>query len=170
MTTSTESKSKGGSRFARMSRSPYVSGLPEWSLFPDDDVRQAAIEGIERSMMPKSVREVIEFLLFVGLLTIVPWWLFLTAANKLFPTWSHRGWIPFVGTLVVYLIGVVLAIRRSIRSDLRDALLTAGVPICMKCGYQLRGLPAETTTCPECGKSFDARAARLLDEATSAAR
>jgi hypothetical protein len=48
--------------------------------------------------------------------------------------------------------------RREIQRRLRLQLLQEGVPICIDCGYQLRGLTEPR--CPECGKPFDAK---LLD-------
>ena len=41
----------------------------------------------------------------------------------------------------------------KIRKSLRRQLLEAGVPICLKCGYDIRGL--STPRCPECGGEFD---------------
>ena len=41
--------------------------------------------------------------------------------------------------------------RRSVRRTLRRHLNSIGVPVCMCCGYNLRG--AVSTNCPECGAS-----------------
>ncbi len=43
--------------------------------------------------------------------------------------------------------------RNRVRRRLRELLISNGVPICLKCGYDLRG-QAEAR-CPECGTAFD---------------
>jgi hypothetical protein len=43
--------------------------------------------------------------------------------------------------------------RRPIRKDLRTGLVARGIPICIPCGYDLRG--QQTPRCPECGAAFD---------------
>ena len=43
--------------------------------------------------------------------------------------------------------------RRSIQRNLRRQLIASGVPICIRCGYDLRG--QEDARCPECGEPFN---------------
>lgn len=45
---------------------------------------------------------------------------------------------------------------------LRETLLGRSVPICLKCGYLLRGLPLASERCPECGRPFDDRVRHIL--------
>lgn len=45
--------------------------------------------------------------------------------------------------------------REPMRLVVRENLQAAGVPICLKCGYDLRG--QEIARCPECGEAFDER-------------
>jgi len=54
--------------------------------------------------------------------------------------------------LGVMALGFRLA-RRGIERHLRTRLLAAGVPVCMHCGYDLRG--QTQARCPECGRAFD---------------
>lgn len=49
--------------------------------------------------------------------------------------------------------------RRGVRRYLRVQLVNKGVPVCLECGYQLRG--QVEPRCPECGTGFDMR---LLDQ------
>jgi hypothetical protein len=44
--------------------------------------------------------------------------------------------------------------RGRCRRFLRQELVARGVPVCLKCGYDLRGLSGPR--CPECGRPFDA--------------
>jgi hypothetical protein len=63
--------------------------------------------------------------------------------------------------LVVGVFGVAVALsqhhawfRGPLQRSLREQLLTRGVPICVECGYDLRG--QTTPRCPECGSPCDA--------------
>jgi hypothetical protein len=52
------------------------------------------------------------------------------------------------------LFGMVWAlVRHAARRQLRERLVELGVPICIHCGYDLRG--QTVPRCPECGRGFD---------------
>ncbi len=77
-------------------------------------------------------------------------------------TWVHR-WVAVPPGMYGGILGgitggsgtVAMAWfwRRRVRRFLRERLLALGVPICLKCGYDLRG--QTTPRCPECGTPFD---------------
>jgi len=46
-------------------------------------------------------------------------------------------------------------VRPLVRRSLREQLVAKGVPICVRCGYDLRG--QIEPRCPECGSAFDER-------------
>jgi len=48
--------------------------------------------------------------------------------------------------------------KKATRRKLRRMMVEAGVPICLKCGYDLRG--QVTPRCPECGTPFDEKLLR----------
>lgn len=58
--------------------------------------------------------------------------------------------------------GWVWFFRREIRDSLRQQLLERGIPICIKCGYNLRG--QTQPRCPECGGPFDPALLSATDE------
>ncbi len=68
------------------------------------------------------------------------------------PSWAG-------GILIGVLFGVFFGVayhwlwRRPIRRSLRQRLQQEGVPICLQCGYDLRG--QTEPRCSECGTAFD---------------
>lgn len=60
------------------------------------------------------------------------------------------GILVGLGILAWYYFGAIHFFRREIAQSLRHQLRDAQVPICMRCGYCLRGVAVDT--CPECGK------------------
>ncbi|MCY2952624.1 MAG: hypothetical protein NTU53_11725 [Planctomycetota bacterium] len=59
-----------------------------------------------------------------------------------------NGLIPLVIAFVL-----VHLFRKRIQRSLRSQLVARGTPICVECGYDLRG--QLEPRCPECGKAFD---------------
>ncbi|MHC4219655.1 MAG: hypothetical protein ACYSU7_14525 [Planctomycetota bacterium] len=49
--------------------------------------------------------------------------------------------------------GWQFTLRRPIRRRIREELLARGIPVCLACGYSLRGQTGPR--CPECGRAFD---------------
>ncbi|HBS29421.1 MAG TPA: hypothetical protein DEB06_08220 [Phycisphaerales bacterium] len=86
------------------------------------------------------------FLVSVGVAT----WLLL----RYRPVWMGTNWLigfgAAVGGSAALLIPVVLRGQRRVR--LRQFLLARGVPLCLHCGYDLRGLAPDDPEprCPEC--------------------
>lgn len=77
--------------------------------------------------------------------------------RKLLPsrstTWHFaRGAMQGVVGAAAGLVAVRL-MQRRIQRSLREQLVARGVPICIACGYDLRG--QTTPRCPECGTPFD---------------
>lgn len=60
---------------------------------------------------------------------------------------------------VLRFVAVYLDRHRATRF-LRGRLLDLGVPVCLGCGYYLRGLTSDR--CPECGREIDDRVAKLM--------
>ena len=52
-----------------------------------------------------------------------------------------------------YLYSTLWVYRRRIERVLRERLLELGIPVCLHCGYDLRG--QTVPRCPECGRGFD---------------
>ena len=61
------------------------------------------------------------------------------------------------------LFGVWL-MRRELSRRLRLELLDRGVPVCVRCGYDLLGVPGPG--CPECGRAIDDDVQQMLESGT----
>jgi uncharacterized paraquat-inducible protein A len=90
---------------------------------------------------------------------------------------GFRSLLEDVGQFAVILVGVGFVLRLlhrwGARDDLRQALLAQGVPVCLRCGYCLRGHAADAPCCPECGRALHDRVRAMLSrepETPAAAR
>ncbi|RJP35974.1 MAG: hypothetical protein C4547_08340 [Phycisphaerales bacterium] len=142
-----------------------LRGLPELDLFESDEQRTAAIAEIERE---------------VGSPMTLGYWI---AVAILFATVMVvrryvKGWLqmlnvpPGVDTFLYWAAVLTTALivlrwlhRWGAATELRQKLLEAGVPVCTKCGYCLRGLADSVGRCPECARPFDAQVVTLLEKA-----
>ena len=150
------------SRFDRVARSPYTRGLPEWDMFPDEATREQAIKAIERGMMPRSILGWLKFLVLCTVLFIMPYVVVSICVDHVLPPFQHADLAKFVAAVVMYTAIVYVLLRRDMPRALRQQLLDAGVPVCMHCGYDLRGLPADRDRCTECGRPFGLRVRELV--------
>ena len=120
--------------------------FPELRLFESDSDRNDAWERVGRLVFLRR-----SYVAFVGLAFLT-----LIAIKEFVPSTSEVAkWsISIGGTLVLAFSmteGWMWLRRRAIERVLRDLLRKKGIPICLHCGYCLRGSP--TPHCPECGRS-----------------
>lgn len=75
---------------------------------------------------------------------------------SLLSTAGNCAWISIFNLPILFTIaGVYLCLRReTFRRSIREDLRKIGVPICIQCGYDIRG--QVEPRCPECGSPFDA--------------
>jgi hypothetical protein len=64
-------------------------------------------------------------------------------------TWCKAG-SALVIAILVTAVWMYMFVRLYVR-PLRRALSEMGYEVCVRCGYWLRGLPANVSNCPECG-------------------
>lgn len=167
-----EKASSIGAKLEDYTRSPYVKGLPEWNLFPDDESRRRAAKEIERGMTPRTLKGLLQFLIsvaiFLGGPMIVAWLITKWALPSMgFSLGVWRDRLFYGLTLIGYVIMVYAMIRRDMPRALRKKLIDCGVPVCLACGYDLRGLPPDRTCCPECGRRFGVEIERILQSSVS---
>lgn len=132
-------------------------------MFPDDESRRRAVERFERALRPRTLMDLLKFLIAVAIMLAIPLVVSYLISRVLLPPlgrWNSRIGIALM--LLGYVLLVYVAIRRDVPKALRKELLDCGVPVCLKCGYSLRGLPRDRSQCPECGRAFDDRVLTLI--------
>ena len=149
---------------------PHMANLPELDLFPDEASRNQAIDEIEQSMWPRSLSGLLESVVFVAGAFLLPLYIIEWAVELLFGNIVWRGWVIYPATIVAYCGIIFVLLRRDVPRDLRKQLLKVGVPVCLKCGYGLRGLSERTERCPECGQPFGLRVISILRQSEQPAK
>ena len=132
-----------------------LAGLPELEHFEDEAARQAALNEIgEEAADLKSGG----YWSGVGILIGA------TLASQFLGGWLLRFvlWpallenaLNWLATVAAFVLTLRWLHRSGTSAQLRTKLLASGVPVCMKCGYLLRGLSLDSGRCPECGRAFD---------------
>lgn len=121
--------------------------FPELVMFPTDEQRKVAMRNASSILGPGSSRLWLWLLLFlmaaVGLIAVAPQVTsFHPIAGRLWPSLI----MPMTATWMWFC-------RSVVQRRLREQLVAKDVPICIKCGYDLRG--QNVPRCPECGAPFD---------------
>ena len=73
---------------------------------------------------------------------------------------SFEAWFFIIYSMtlaVAFAYGGMWPLRRMVLDRLRGHLRELGIPVCVSCGYDLRG--QTTSRCPECGTPFEPIAA-----------
>ena len=139
-----------------------LHGLPELEYFSTPVDRQKAIDEIgAEAGNPKSPGFWLAIGLLVATALLARWAAGLLLSFVLWPRWLED--VLHTAAMVVAFVAVLRWLHRSdAATELRKKLLAGGVPVCMACGYLLRGLSVMTKRCPECGAEFSPRACELL--------
>jgi hypothetical protein len=140
-------------------------------LFPVDDDWWRIRHEIRLPMTPWRRRSSMFLLIFslIGLEMLVSTLLaeYASKSNSWFAV-SMGGILFAWGVLLpVFILVIGFVSRRRFRAILRERLLQHGVPMCLSCGYCLRGMPADERRCPECGWPIEERMRALMQEAES---
>jgi hypothetical protein len=132
-----------------------IKRYPELHLFENDESRKKAL-GLARSLFTKSPAFWVRYFGY-GLLGIT----FVAVFLRVFRVFEGVPSLPrFVRGLPIVLIEVWLLdiitmylTKNTIRHSLRLQLQEIGIPVCLNCGYDLRG--QVEPRCSECGRAFD---------------
>ncbi len=137
-----------------------LAGMAELDLFPTDRARQQAFSEIsDNPSRPKRMAVAITLVVAVifAVASLAKWLL-----AKLDVPQGIAGVLLGLAIVVTLMFSIRALHRRVMAHELRLKLLEVGVPICVKCGYALQGLPTDATRCPECGRVFSDRARELI--------
>lgn len=139
-----------------------LAGLPELELFESDEQREEALAEIATDAGNlKSGGYWLGVILFAGAMLVT---LFISKYMLRYLPWPP--WIEQVLMFAPVLFAGWFTLRylhvHGMTAAVRQKLLDRGIPVCMKCGYSLRGLPIDAARCPECGRAFDERVRDIL--------
>jgi len=133
---------------------------------PDEQAREAAIKSHADSIkgwslvMGIAICAVVSLsALFVARVIVVP------GISQLMPRglppWARE---PLQWLFVITAMYLTLRVlhRWGVRRELRRKLIALRIPVCLGCGYLLRGLPHTAERCPECGRAVDENVRAIL--------
>lgn len=137
-----------------------MAGAKELNYFPTEQQRQDAIDSILRR--PLTWYEGVLFFIAIALIfpqtgwTFVGWpiWKAVDAIVPLTIARWHGVIAYYLVTLVVLFVALRVYHRRTTRRRVLYMLLGAGIPVCKKCGYDLRGQAMDAEECSECGHKY----------------
>jgi len=134
-----------------MNRSPRPLWFRLWArYFPEIKHLSATREQVE--ILQEAFRARRYGLYLVALFCGYALFIHFIVRPSLGPTWGKI--VQVGGVIPVVVLSVTLA-KKAIESRLRYLLVERGVPVCLSCGYLLKGLPEPR--CSECGRPFDPR-------------
>lgn len=138
-----------------------LAGTPELQLFESDEQRKRALDEIGKEAGRPAQWT---FVLAVVLLAVAVY--SVSQATEWVCAYFRVSQIELPAKIVTmgltFLVTLRWLHRWGSREELRQKLLEYGIPVCMKCGYSLRGLSLSSGRCPECGTAFDDRVREIL--------
>ena len=126
---------------------------PELEHFEREDVPGVASEAL--TFAKHEVTRTWRFWLTAVALLVAYVAVMILAGRMMTQYFGSPDWARYVGSgcCGVVFSGVVWRLFRDrTRRHLREKLVQLGIPICLPCGYDLRG---STDRCPECGTTFE---------------
>ncbi len=124
------------------------------AFFPD--LRLIKDRGKERLAILNATRNIVwlQWVLAIVIPVVtIPLWQF--GVNFIRPPLNEFVLLTLAVAMgAVWIFAPLLVYRKSIQRRVREEICSFGVPICITCGYQLRGIPK--ARCPECGSESTA--------------
>lgn len=133
---------------------------PELTLFPNDEDRIQSLKECAKGLNWQWFRRPWFWTIMIGygvLGAVTP-----HLVTRALAAWgapaSFRWWTPMIPSMMLgagFGFAFQYLYRKPVQLALRKLLNDRGIPICMECGYDLRGLPEPR--CPECGTACGSR-------------
>jgi hypothetical protein len=125
---------------------------PELALFESDAERIAALKAFQKAIWRN--RNFWLMSVLYGMINAVG----IAGGTWLMTRLAYFSTVPrpIMTSIPAMVLGTLFGLsfqfiwRRPIQRALREHLVAKGVPICLHCGYDMRGLPEPR--CPECGE------------------
>jgi hypothetical protein len=127
---------------------------PELALFPSDEERVAAIKSLHKQVGRSLWRRPRTWVLFIiyNLFNILSVPVGRSIADRFvvnLPLRIFLSGLPAIMLGIGFAFGFQYLWRAPMQKALRTLLVSKGIPICIPCGYDLRGQIEQR--CPECG-------------------
>ncbi len=134
--------------------------FPELELLATDDERIRLLKHAQKTISRRMVRRPLFWLACLafgvvnGAVTGSLGVMFPSWFSAMIPPWLAR---PIVAGVLGGSFGLAFQYlyRKPIQRFMREELVGMGIPVCIPCGYDLRG--QTEPRCPECGTAFDRR-------------
>ena len=147
-----------------------LAGIEELEMFPSAEERERAIADHADAIRGWDLVLGIAVCVTVALgAWVLARWGILGGLSYLtsqpIPGWARE--IITFGTIVVCMFLTLRKLHRwGVKRELRHRLVALGVPVCVGCGYLLRGLDLKVEKCPECGRAIDEAVRAALTKAS----
>jgi predicted Zn-ribbon and HTH transcriptional regulator len=128
-----------------------LAGLPELELFPSKETRETALWEVGNESGGEVVKGLLPGILLIALVVLLAQFVSRGLMSLIHWPRAVEDSIQLLLVAMVAFAAIRTLHRRGFRQALRHKLLAIGVPICVQCGYALRGLPPSSKRCPECG-------------------
>jgi hypothetical protein len=130
-----------------------IAASPECALFPDDATRHKVVQELNYGVLGRWWYSPVTLAVCLLLFLVTE-----PLATLISHTLPFIPWAVALIAIVMFWMGaffglIWVTIRHDARRRLRERLVAFGVPICVHCGYDLRG--QTEPRCPECGRAFD---------------
>jgi predicted RNA-binding Zn-ribbon protein involved in translation (DUF1610 family) len=151
-----------------------LAGIEELEMFPSPEEREKAIAQHADSIKGWDLALGIGVCVIIGAGSwVLARWGILGGLSYLTSS-PIPGWVQelvILGTVAVCMFLTLRFLHRwGVKRELRHRLVTLGVPVCVGCGYLLRGLEPNVEKCPECGRTVDQVVREMLTKAAQDAQ
>jgi predicted Zn-ribbon and HTH transcriptional regulator len=144
----------------------FLRGLEELDRFPSPEARAAAIDDLGAEGNREGVLGFVRGLAIsagaaLAVIAAIRFGLAPLLTTMVSPTLVRD--LAMVAGIATMIVMVRWLHRAGAARALRRKLVALGIPVCIGCGHDLRGLSASTRRCPECGAEMTEAVGAAID-------